>query len=203
MAGTEADSTVVEGRMGMLTGVVGKIKENAAQAFSDAKPWQEVFDRYAISKPADVGEMTTRVRKNATYFKTNYMIIATATTALTLFLNPWSLIVLAGLALVWFYAYILRTGPISINGREFSEKEKFLALSGTSLVTIFFLTSVGSTLFYALGLSMIMIGAHAALRQPDDSSLFLDEVPAEGNKSAGLLGLFTGSSKQVSIAAGV
>lgn len=47
-----------------------------------------------------------------------------------------------------------------------SDREKFLALSGTSLVVIFFLTSVGSTLFYALGLSMLLIGAHAAFRVP-------------------------------------
>ena len=47
-----------------------------------------------------------------------------------------------------------------------SEREKFLALSGASLVVIFFLTSVGATLFYALGLSMLLIGAHAAFRVP-------------------------------------
>lgn len=41
-----------------------------------------------------------------------------------------------------------------------------MALSGTSLVVIFFLTNVGATLFYALGLSMLLIGAHAAFRVP-------------------------------------
>ena len=38
--------------------------------------------------------------------------------------------------------------------------------------------SVGSVLFYALGLSLLVIGAHAALRVPDD--LFLDEAPEVG-----------------------
>lgn len=47
-----------------------------------------------------------------------------------------------------------------------SDREKFLGLSGLSLVVVFFLTSVGATLFYALGLSMLVIGAHAALRVP-------------------------------------
>lgn len=47
-----------------------------------------------------------------------------------------------------------------------SDREKFMALSGGSLVVIFFLTSVGATLFYALGLSMLLIGAHAAFRVP-------------------------------------
>ena len=47
-----------------------------------------------------------------------------------------------------------------------SDREKFLALSGVSLLVIFFLTSVGATLFYALGLSMLLVGTHAALRVP-------------------------------------
>jgi hypothetical protein len=90
-------------------------------------------------------------------------------------LNPYSLIVLAVLGLLWFYAYIIKTGPLSLGGRELSDREKFLGLTGTSLVTIFLLTSVGSTLFYALGLSALMAGAHAALHVPDD--LFTDELP--------------------------
>lgn len=72
-----------------------------------------------------------------------------------------------------------------------SDREKFMSLSAFSLVVIFFLTSVGSTLFYALGLSLLLISAHAALHVPDD--LFLDEVPEQ--QSGGFLSLLTGGSK--------
>ena len=106
------------------------------------------------------------MRKNVAYFKVNYGIVGVGTTALVMFLNPWSLIVLAFLALVWGYAYIIRTGPLVLGGRELSDREKFLALSGGSLVVIFLLTSVGSTLFYALGLSALLVGLHAAMRVP-------------------------------------
>ena len=106
------------------------------------------------------------MRKNVSYFKVNYGIVGVGTTALVMFLNPWSLIVLAFLALVWGYAYIVRTGPLVLGGRELSDREKFLALSGGSLVVIFLLTSVGSTLFYALGLSALLVGLHAAMRVP-------------------------------------
>jgi hypothetical protein len=106
------------------------------------------------------------MRKNVAYFKVNYGIVGVGTTALVMFLNPWSLIVLAFLALVWGYAYVIRTGPLVLGGRELSDREKFLALSGGSLVVIFLLTSVGSTLFYALGLSALLVGLHAAMRVP-------------------------------------
>ncbi|KAL4424481.1 hypothetical protein ABPG77_006790 [Micractinium sp. CCAP 211/92] len=145
-------------------------------------------------------EATGRLRKNVAYFKVNYGIVAVGTTALVMFMNPWSLIVLAVLALVWGYSYIVRTTPFVVGGRELRgaaggrrDREKFLALSGFSLVVMFFLTSVGSTLFNALGLSMLHRGAHAAVRVPDD--LFLDKAPEQ--QGGGSLSLLTGGSKPV------
>lgn len=113
------------------------------------------------------------------------------TTALVMLMNPWSLIILAILAAVWFYSYIIKTTPLVVGGRTLSDQEKFLALSGGSLFTVFFLTSVGATLFYALGLSMIMVGLHASMRVPDDATLFADEgVP--GDSGSSLTGLLSG-----------
>ena len=63
-------------------------------------------------------QATGRMRKNVAYFKVNYGIVAVSTTALVMFMNPWSLIVLAVLALLWGYAYVVRTTPLVINGRE-------------------------------------------------------------------------------------
>lgn len=150
----------------------------------------EVFDMSAFSKPQTFNEVMSRLRNNASYFKQNYAILAVGTTAMVMLMNPWSLIVLAFLALVWFYMYVIKTSALVIGGREFSEREKFWLLSGSSLFVIFFLTSVGATIFYSLGLSMIMIGTHAALRMPDDTTLFADEVPTESGSLTGLLSMF-------------
>lgn len=210
-ADTNADTTPTS-RFAVLTNIAGRLKENAAQTFSDvrarlppssppptpspilsapqAKPLAEVFDVTAVSKPANLGELTGRVRNNVTYFRTNYAIVTGGVTALVMLMNPWSLIVLAILAGLWFWAYIIKTTPLVLGGRQFSDREKFLLLAGSSIFTIFFLTSVGATIFYALGLSMIMIGAHAALRVPDDATLFADEAAGEGGSLTGLLNMF-------------
>jgi hypothetical protein len=158
--------------------------------FVQAKPVSEVFDMSMMSKPTNFNDILSRLKNNMSYFKTNYAILAVGTTALVMLMNPWSLIVLAFLALLWFYMYVIKTSALVIGGREFSDREKFWLMSGTSLFVIFFLTSVGSTIFYALGLSMIMIGAHAALRIPDDTTLFAEEVPQEGGSLTGLLSMF-------------
>lgn len=188
-----AQEQAVAHRANVVLGWLQGLKQNAGQSFREAKPWSEVLDRTAFAKPAGMAEATGRMRKNVAYFKVNYGIVAVSTTALVMVMNPWSLIVLAVLALLWGYAYVVRTTPLVLGGRELSDREKFMALSGTSLVVIFFLTSVGATLFYALGLSMLLIGAHAAMRVPDD--LFLDDVPE--TQQGGFLSLLTGGAKPV------
>lgn len=182
---------LVASRANVVLGFAQKLKENAAQSFREAKPWSEVLDRTAFGKPAGMAEVTGRLRKNVAYFKANYGIVGVGITSMVMFMNFTSIIVLAMLAVLWGYAYIVRTTPFVMGGRELSDREKFMALAGTSLVVIFFLTGVGATLFYALGLSMLLIGAHAAFRVPDD--LFLDEVPEQ--QSGGFLSLLTGGSK--------
>lgn len=167
-----------------------------------AKPMNEVFDVSAFAKPVNFNDVMSRVKNNVGYFKTNYAMLAVGTTALVMLMNPWSLLVLAVLALVWFYMYIIKTSALVLGGREFSEREKFWLLSGSSLFVIFFLTSVGATIFYSLGLSMLMIGAHAGLRIPDDTTLFSEEVPSsDGGSLTGLLSMFRPKSSLPEFAA--
>lgn len=175
-------------RANIIMGALGRLRENAANSFKEAKPWAEVFDRSNFGKFANAAEASGRLRKNLSYFRVNYMIATVATTSLVLFLNPWSLIVLAGLMLVWSYFYIIKSGPLVLGGRELSDREKFMGLSGISLITIFFLTNVGAVIFYALGLSFLLVAIHGVFYTPDD--LFLDEPQAN---NGGFLSLLTGA----------
>jgi hypothetical protein len=180
LANGTVDASVLSEKLQSLNGAFKTLKENTSRNFKSAKP---------LSK--DTNEVLSRVKNNVSYFKTNYSILAVGTTAMVMLMNPWSLMVMAFLGLGWFYVYVLKsTASVVIGGREFSERETFLAMSGGSLFVIFFLTSVGATIFYALGLSMILIGAHASVRIPDDTTLFADEVPQEGGSLSGLLSMF-------------
>jgi hypothetical protein len=100
----------------------------------------EVFDFNNFSRPASTGELPGRLRKNVAYFRTNYALLCGGTTALVMLMNPWSLIVLAVLAAAWFYMYIIKTTPLVLGGREFGDREKFLAMAGGSLFIVFFMT---------------------------------------------------------------
>ncbi len=104
-----------------LAGVIARMKDYAGSIIKQAKPWNEVFDRTVISKPASLGDVRaphaaipvdtslkprtmqalTRIKKNAAYFRVNYLIVMVATTLATFVLNPTALMILAILAAAW------------------------------------------------------------------------------------------------------
>ena len=103
--------------------------------------------------------------------------------------HPSSLLVLAALSLAWVYVFALHNGPLVVNGRQLSEREKLLGMTAGSFVLVFFLTGVGSLAFSALVAAGALVAAHGALRAPDD--LFLDEGGEPGG-AQGLLAILMG-----------
>jgi hypothetical protein len=51
------------------------------------------------------------------YFKVNYLILALSSVAIAFITHPGSLFVLAALIASWLYVFVVRTGPLEINGR--------------------------------------------------------------------------------------
>lgn len=169
--------------------IAARLKDYAANAFAERKPWAEVFDRSSFSKPATLQEATSRLRKNVAYFRVNYAAATVATVALAFLSHPSSLLVLGALVLAWVYVFALHTGPLVINGRTLSDREKFFGMSAASFVLVFFLTGVGSLAFSALVAAGALVAAHGAMRAPDD--LFLDEGGDPGAQG-GLLAILMG-----------
>lgn len=64
-------------------------------------------------------QATGRLRKNAHYFKVNYLVVILTITAVTMAVYPTSLIVLGLLALAWLYLFVIRQSPLVIGGRTF------------------------------------------------------------------------------------
>jgi hypothetical protein len=82
------------------------------------KPWGELLDRTSFSKPSSLQEAAGRLRKNAGYFKINYLIVILMTVAVTFLTHPSSLLVLGFLAASWVYVFAIRQGPLVISGKE-------------------------------------------------------------------------------------
>merc|ERR1711904_189419 len=60
--------------MGAANIALAKCKEMGSHILAQRKPWSELLDRTAYSRPANMTEATGRVRKNVNYFKVNYLV---------------------------------------------------------------------------------------------------------------------------------
>lgn len=161
----------------VLTAVAGRLKEYSMSVVKQQKPWTEVVDRNALSKPANLTEALGRIKKNTAYFRVNYLLVVLTTCAVTFVMNPSSLLVLATLLAAWVYLLFVRTQPLVIGGRQLSEREKVLGMAAVSFITIFFLTSVGTVFFSSLSFSLAVILLHGAFREPDN--LFIDDQESQ------------------------
>ncbi|KAK6164800.1 hypothetical protein DH2020_001664 [Rehmannia glutinosa] len=169
------------------------ISETVRSGLSNRRPWPELLDRSAFSKPESVSEATVRIRKNYNYFRINYLTVITAVLAISLLTNPLSLILLAALLAAWLFLYLFRQSsdpPVTFFGRQFSDRETLLFLI-VSTVVVIFLTSVGSVLVSALMVGVAIVCVHGAFRAPED--LFLDEQETQGGVS-GFMSFFTAAA---------
>ncbi|CAH9103263.1 unnamed protein product [Cuscuta europaea] len=160
---------------------LNNISETVRKGLSTRRPWAELVDRSALSKPDSFSDATLRIRKNYAYFRTNYLALIAAVLGISLVTNPLSLVFLAALLAAWLFLYLFRPSdqPMVLFGRQFSDRETLGGLI-LSTVVVIFLTSVGSVLVSALMVGVAIVCIHAAFRDPED--LFLDEqdAPAVG-----------------------
>lgn len=189
---TTTDSTLsASGPPPAFRAFINQVSDTVRNGISSRRPWSELLDRSAFSKPESLSEATQRIRKNYAYFRVNYIAIITVVLAVSLLTNPLSLIFLSALLAAWLFLYFFRTAsdpPLTLFGRQFSDLET-LSLLVVSTIFVVFLTSVGSVLVSALMVGVAIVCAHGAFRVPED--LFLDEQEAP---STGFLSFLTGAA---------
>jgi hypothetical protein len=59
-----------------------------------------------------------RIKKNAAYFRVNYLIVMLASCVTTFVMHPSSLFVLGLLMAAWIYLLFVRQAPVVISGRQ-------------------------------------------------------------------------------------
>eukprot|EP00258_Populus_trichocarpa_P006992 XP_002311249.1 PRA1 family protein B3 [Populus trichocarpa] len=176
---------------------LSRLSISIRQGFSQRRPWYELIDRSSMARPDSISEAATRIRKNLSYFKVNYITLLALILGFSLLSHPLSLLALLSLLASWIFLYLFRPSdqPLVILGRTFSERETLGILVVLTIVVIF-LTSVGSLLISALMVGFALVCAHGAFRVPDD--LFLDDQePA----SAGFLSFLGGGASSAAVAA--
>eukprot|EP00270_Netrium_digitus_P007338 TRINITY_DN2142_c0_g1_i3.p1 TRINITY_DN2142_c0_g1~~TRINITY_DN2142_c0_g1_i3.p1 ORF type:complete len:264 (+),score=45.46 TRINITY_DN2142_c0_g1_i3:155-946(+) len=157
--------------------IISTAHEGLQQRLSQQKPWNEFFDFSLLALPSNRDELIFRVRTNLSYFHGNYLCIVLLINLLVVLKNPLDLVTLLVLAGLWVYVFIVRSQPLILFNKELSEAEKFLLLSGVTLLVIFGMTPVGFQVVSTTMAGLVVVLAHAAFRIPGQVSL-LDRVEA-------------------------
>jgi hypothetical protein len=169
------------------------------RALSNRRPWIELVDRNSFSRPDSLSEATSRVRKNFSYFRINYLTLLALVLAVSLLYHPFTLLLLLSLLAAWLFLYAYRPSdqPLVILGRTFSDGETLIGLILLTVIVVF-LTSAGSLLISAGMVGMAIVAAHGAFRVPED--LFLDDQDPSG--SSGLFSYIGGVASSAAATAG-
>ncbi|KAL5205096.1 hypothetical protein ABZP36_009967 [Zizania latifolia] len=174
---------------------LGRHLDSVKRALSGARPWPELVDRSALSRPDSLSDATARLRKNLAYFRVNYAAVVALSLAAALLSHPFSLAALLALLAAWCFLYLLQPAdapPLAAFGRTFSDRETLGGLIVASAFVVF-LTSLGYLIFSALALGAALVCAHGAFHVPED--LFFDEpAQANGGASANLLSFITNAT---------
>ncbi|XP_057736979.1 PRA1 family protein B3-like [Arachis stenosperma] len=167
---------------------ISSLSSSLRQGFSDRRPWSELLDRSSISRPESLSDAYSRIRKNASYFRVNYVTLIALALALSLVTHPFSLLVLLSLLAAWSILYLFRPSdqPLFLFGRTFSDRETVTALVVLTVFVVF-VTSVGALLISSLTVGLAVVCLHGAFRVPED--LFLDDLEP---RNAGLLSFLAG-----------
>lgn len=168
-------------------------------AFSQRRPWYELIDKTSFSRPLSIPNASSRIRKNISYFRINYLTILSSILAFSLLSHPFSLFILLSLLAAWLFLYVFRPSdhPVIILGRVYSDRETLGVLITASLIVIF-VTSVGSLIMTSMLVGVGVVCVHGAFRVPED--LFLDEQGSAGG--TGMFSMLSGAAKSAAVAAG-
>ncbi|PIA59584.1 hypothetical protein AQUCO_00400460v1 [Aquilegia coerulea] len=182
-----------------LRAFITRLSDSLRLAFSHRRPWYELIDRSAFNRPDSVSEAASRVRKNFSYFRINYITLVGSVLALSLISHPIALFVLLFILSSWLFLYFFRPSdsPLIILNRQFSDRETLGILIIFTIIA-FLLTSVLSVLSWALMVGLVIVCVHGSFRVPED--LFLDDQePVAG---AGFLSFLGGAASSAAAAAG-
>ncbi|KAJ8434445.1 hypothetical protein Cgig2_025415 [Carnegiea gigantea] len=176
---------------------LSRLTTSIRHGFAQRRPWYELVDRSAFARPDNLTEAATRIRKNAAYFRVNYLTLLAAVLAFSLVSHPFSLLLLLSLLAAWCFLYLFRPSdqPLVILGRTFSDRET-LGILVVSTIVLIFLTTVGSLLISASLVGVAIVCVHGAFRIPED--LFLDD---QEPGSAGFLSFLGGAASSAAAAA--
>ncbi|KAM7205514.1 COPII vesicles protein Yip3 [Naviculisporaceae sp. PSN 640] len=149
-----------------------------ANRFSNLRPVGEFFDIKRISKPANFGEVQSRVNYNLSYFSSNYSAVFVMLAIYALLSNIW---LLFDIAFVMGGTYIigkLEGRDLELGQQRFTTSQLYTGLYCIA-IPIGIIASPWNTALWLIGASGVVILGHAAFMDKPIDEAFSGEATIE------------------------
>lgn len=165
------------------SGMLHRVKSRTQSIYATRRQWRELLahpSSYAI--PQGFADLSTRLKRNLSYFRVNYAMIVLLVLFLSLIYHPISMIVFTVIFAFWFLLYFFRDEPIVLFNRVVDDRIVLAALGIVTVVSLV-LTSAWLNVLVSVSIGAAAVVLHAAFRMTED--LFLDEDEWGGGGGGG------------------
>jgi hypothetical protein len=143
--------------------------------FANLRPITEFFDVKRVSKPANFGEVQSRVNYNLSYFSSNYAAVFVMLLIYSLITNPTLLFVILMLVGGMYGIGKLQGNDLQIGSWRATTSQLYTTLL-VICIPLGFWASPFSTLLWLIGASGVTILGHAAFMDKPIESAFSEEA---------------------------
>lgn len=154
-------------RMGSVTlpTQLNGLKDWAMSKRESLRAWQDFGNYTRVSKPGNIAVISKRVSHNIMYYYTNYTFISALLILYCIISSP---LLLLAITVSGGACYLISTQKegktVHIGGHTFTPKDQGVVAACISIPLLFF-ASAGTVIFWVIGLTFSVVGAHATMMQ--------------------------------------
>ncbi|KAJ5477223.1 Prenylated Rab acceptor 1 [Penicillium diatomitis] len=149
--------------------------QSMGSRFANLRPISEFFDLKRLSKPANIGEVQSRVNYNLGYFSSNYAVVFVMLSIYSLLTN-WPLMFLIMLVAVGLWGIGRLNGrDLDLGFRRFNTSQLYTIMVCIAVPLFFWASPIG-TFMWLIGATGVTVFGHAAMMDKPIENAFSEEA---------------------------
>lgn len=151
-----------------------RARERIASGLGTQRPWMEMIQLQDLSAPSSFMQLINRIKNNAEFFRTNYILIILFIMLLILLWQPISLVAFIVSIVAWLYLYFLHDEPWVVSGNAVDDRLVMVVLMLITIVLLL-VTHATKNIIISLFVGVMVVFVHGGAFKGSEDGFFLDE----------------------------